>query len=57
MDLEKLRSIGHLSSGYKKSTRETVKDARGSKQVEHFDGRVDAEIRPRSVKVKAKAKE
>lgn len=51
IDLNKYRSIGNLSEGYKRSTRTTIKDDRGSRQVEHFDGRVDAEVRPQVVKI------
>lgn len=51
IDLEKYRSIGFNRPGYKTKTKTTIKDERGSKQVEHFDGRVDAEVRPKSVRV------
>lgn len=57
IDLEKYRSIGYNREGYKTSTRKTIKDVRGSNQVEHFDGRVDAEVRPEAVRVKATPKE
>lgn len=57
IDLEKYRSVGSLRSGYKKSARTTVKDGRGSRQVEHFDGRVDAHINAPTVVVKGQPKE
>jgi hypothetical protein len=57
IDLEKMRSIGYNRPGYKTSTKKTIKDARGSNQVEHFDGRMDAEIRPKAVRIKLTAKE
>lgn len=50
-DRERMASVGYNRPGYKTSTQTTVKDARGSKQVEHFDGRVDAEVRPRITKI------
>jgi hypothetical protein len=55
VDLDKLRSVGTLRSGYKDSTKTTIKDSRGSKQVEHFDGRVDAVVRPKPVRIGANA--
>lgn len=50
-DREKMASIGYQTPGIKESTRTTIKDERGSKQVEHFDGRVDAIIKPAAVKL------
>lgn len=53
-DKEKLASIGYNREGYESSTKVTVVDERGSRQVEHFDGRVDAEVRPKVVKLTAR---
>ena len=57
VDLDKMRSVGTLRSGYKNATRTYIKDQRGSKQVEHFDGRVDTEIRPKAVRIGTTIKE
>ncbi len=54
-ELEKMRSVTYNRSGYKTSSEKTVVDARGSNQVEHYDGRVDAEVRPASIKVTGNA--
>lgn len=56
-DKERLRSVGYNREGYKTSKKRIVKDSRGSSQTEHFDGRVDAEIRPAPLKVTSKVKE
>jgi hypothetical protein len=50
-DRQKMASVGYNRPGYKTSTKTTVKDSRGSNQVEHFDGRIDAEIKPKIVKL------
>lgn len=48
---EKLRSVGYLRQ--KGTSRKTIKDARGSFQEEHWDGRVDATINPEAIRLKA----
>lgn len=48
-----MASIGYNREGYKTSTQTTVKDRKGSKQVEHFDGRVDAQVNVKAVSLKA----
>ena len=53
VDLEKLRSVGVLRPGFKKSKRRIMKDRRGSTQTEHWDGRVDAHVKPRSIKIES----
>ena len=55
IDLDKYRSIGALRPGYKKST--NTKQRVDGKEVEHWDGRQDAHIRPKAVKLQAKTKE
>lgn len=55
IDLDKYRSIGVLRPGYKKATHE--KKRVDGKEVEHWDGRQDAVIRPKAVKLQAKTKE
>ena len=54
-ELEKMRSVSYNRSGYKTSSKKTIVDARGSNQVEHFDGRLDAEIRPAAIPLTATA--
>jgi len=56
IDKDKYQSIGYNRTGYKTSTKTEIKDDRGSKQVEHFDGRVDAEVRPKIVRIGSKFK-
>ncbi len=55
MDKDKMRSIGQNRSGYKTSSKTTIKDARGSSSTEHFDGRVDVDVHPAPVEIKSKA--
>ena len=55
IDKDKARSIKQNRSGYKTSTKTTIKDERGSSMTEHFDGRVDAEVRPAPVVVESTA--
>ena len=55
VDLDKLRSIGSLQSNYKSSKRDIPhRDGKGrldgGKQVEHWDGRLDAHIRAKAIK-------
>lgn len=58
--VEKVKSVGHIK-GFKpgrKHATPVVNDTDGSiggRQVEHYDGRVDAEITPSTLVVKAKA--
>lgn len=49
VDLDKLRSIGNLRSGYKDSKQ--VEKRSDGKQVHHWDGRLDAHVTPRPVRV------
>jgi hypothetical protein len=51
------KSPTYLKEGYKKSTRTNIKDRRGSREVEHWSGRQDAEIRPSPARGTAKPKE
>ena len=55
IDKEKAASIRQNRSGYKTSSKTTIKDERGSSMTEHFDGRVDAEVRPAAVEIKSTA--
>ena len=48
-DLARLRSVSQNKEGYKTST-QTVAKGHGT-QTEHFDGRVDVEVRPKAVKL------
>lgn len=59
VDLEKLRSVGSLRSGYKDSTRTEVNRNRyhTGKQIEHWDGRQDAIIKPKAISLKTTVKE
>lgn len=55
IDLDKYRSIGSLRPGYKKAKR-TYRldgDKSGSTQTEHFDGRLDANIKVKTVKARS----
>jgi len=59
IDREKYLSIGHLSSGYQNKTRDIPHlDSKGrpdgGKQTEHFNGRVDAHIKAKALKVELK---
>lgn len=55
VDLDKLRSIGSLRSGFKRSKK--VERRSDGEQVYHWDGRVDAHIRPKAVRLKTTTKE
>ena len=54
-NLDDYRGIGHLRPGYKSSSKKWKHDGdfSGSFQTDHWDGRQDATITPKSVKVKS----
>ena len=54
VDLDKLRSITPLR--HKGTVKEVVKDERGSKEIHHEDGRIDATISPESIQLKVSPK-
>ena len=58
VDLEKLRSVGNLRSGYKGSKKDVPhRDDQGrldgGKEVQHWDGRQDAFIQAKTIRRKA----
>lgn len=51
------KAPGYLRENYKTSTQSIVKDSRGSREIEHWNGRQDAHVMARPVTARAQTKE